>query len=216
MARPGLRFVPLLGALFVLLVVIGFIVAGDTPDTDSGATQIRADYDDETRHQAGAYLVALGAIALLFFGAYWRTVLGFLHPTGRTTARAALAGAVVAASGLGVMSLIHAALADAAQQSELTDPVLQALNVLDNWSFYPFSIGFVVFVLASGIALLRGRAFFPPWLGWAALVIGVLGLVPFLTFFSNVAAAVWVIVVSLMLFARWEAVEQDGARLSAP
>jgi hypothetical protein len=42
-ARPELRFVPLLGALFVVLVVLGYLVAGDTPDhhalgSESGTT----------------------------------------------------------------------------------------------------------------------------------------------------------------------------------
>jgi hypothetical protein len=217
MARPGLRFVPLLGALFVVLVVVGFLVAGDTPDIDSAAPEIRGDYDDEAKHQISAYLVALGGASLLFFAGYWRSVLRDLHPSGRTTANVALAGAVVTATGLAVSSVIHAALAEAAQKSQVSDPALQALNALDGWSFYPFAIGLAVFTLASGVALVRGRAFLPSWLGWAGVVLGVLELIPIVGFFAALAGAIWVLVISLMLFARWEAVEGlRGDAVGAP
>jgi hypothetical protein len=207
MSRPGLRFVPLLGALFVLLVVIGFLVAGDTPNVNATGAKVRSDYDSEAQHQISAYLVALGAVSFLFFGAYWRTVLRTLHRSGRTTALAALAGAITAATGLGVSSLIHSALAEAAQKSQVSDQALQALNALDNWSFYPFAVGLGVFVLASGIALLRGRPFLPSWMGWVAVVLGVVSLIPFVGFVGALATGIWLIVLSLMLFARWDAVE---------
>ena len=82
MTRPGLRFVPLLGALSVVLVVVGYVVAGDTPDHHALGPEIREDYDNETRHQIAAYLVALGAVPLLFFAGYFRAVLTRLHPSG--------------------------------------------------------------------------------------------------------------------------------------
>lgn len=78
---------------------------------------------------------------LLFFAGYFRAVLTRLHPTGRPSANVALAGAAVAATGLAVQSLIQAALAKAAQTSELSDQALQALNALDGWSFCPTAIG---------------------------------------------------------------------------
>src|SRR5215211_1916286 len=160
MARPELRFVPLLGALFAVL----YLVAGDTPDHHALGPEIRGDYDSETQHQIAAFLVALGAVPLLFFVWYFRAVLRRLHPSGRLSANVALAGAVVAATALAVQSVIHAALAEAAQTSEFSDQALQALNALYGWSFYPLAIGLSTFVLASGVALLRGRRFFAPFL----------------------------------------------------
>ena len=207
MARSGLRFVPLLGVLFVVVVIVGFLVSGETPDSDAAGGAIRGDYDDEGKHQTSAFLVAISGVPLLFFAGYWRAVLKDMHPSGRITANVALAGATVIATGLAVAAIIHSALAEAAQKSQVQDPALQALNALDNWSFYPLSIGFATFMLASGLALLRGRPFLPAWVGWAAVVLGVLQLVPLVGFFAALASLVWVIVVSLMLFARWEAVE---------
>lgn len=208
MARPELRFVALLGALFVVLVVVGFVVAGDTPSHHALGPEIRDAYDNETKHQIAAFLVALGAVPLLFFAGYFRAVLQRLHPDGRLSANVAVAGAVVAATGLAVQSLIHAALAEAAQTSEFSDQALQSLNVLDGWSFYPLAIGLSTLLLASGVALVRGRRFFAPFLAWAGVVLGVLTLVPIVGFFAAMLSGIWVVIISLMLFARGEAVDR--------
>ena len=202
MARPELRFVPLLGALSIVLVVVGYLVAGDTPDHHALGPEIREDYDNETRHQIAAFLVALGAVPLLFFAGYFRAVLTRLHASGRLSANVALAGAVVAATGLAVQSLIHAALAEAAQTSEFSDQALQSLNALDGWSFYPLGIGLSTFVLASGVALVRGRRFFAPFLAWAAVVLGLLTLVPIVGFFAEILSGIWLVIISLMILAR--------------
>ncbi|HSI79825.1 MAG TPA: hypothetical protein VK919_04150 [Solirubrobacterales bacterium] len=204
----GLRFVPLLGALWVVLVVAGYLVAGDTPDHHALGGEIRESYDSETQHQIAAFLVALGAVPLLFFAGYFRAVLRRLHPSGRLSANVAMAGAVVAATGLAVQALIHAALAEAAQTSEFSDEALQSLNALDGWSFYPYVIGLSAFVLASGVALVRGRRFFAPFLGWAAVVLGVLALVPLVGFFAAILSASWVLIISVTLFARFDAVDR--------
>jgi hypothetical protein len=200
--------VPLFGVLFVVLVVAGYLVAGDTPNHHALGPEIRDDYDNETQHQIAAFLVALGAVPLLFFAGYVRAVLNRVHPSGRLSANVALAGAVVAATGLAVQSLIHAALAEAAQTPAFSDEALQSLNALDGWSFYPLVIGLSTFLLASGVALLRGHRFFPPFLAWAAVVLGVLALVPIVGFFAAILSGIWIVVISLMLFARSEAVDR--------
>jgi hypothetical protein len=210
--------VPLLGALFVVLVAVGYLVAGDTPSHHALGPEIRDDYASETKHQIAAFLVALGAVPLLFFAGYLRAVLRRLHPSGRLSANVAVTGAVVVATGLAVQSLIHAALAEAAQTSEFSDQALQALNALDGWSFYPIAIGLSTLLLASGIALLRGRRFFAPFVAWAAVALGVLSLVPIVGFFAAILSGIWLVVISLMLFARSEAVDRlwDDAAAAEP
>ena len=208
MAMPEHRLVSLLGALFFVLVVAGYLVAGDTPDHHALGPEIRDDYDNETQHQVAAFLVALGAVPLLFFAGYFRAVLKRLHPSGLVSANVALAGAVVAATALAVQALIHAALAEAAQTPEVSDQALQSLNALDIWSFYPLAIGLSTFVLASGVALLRGRRFFAPVLAWPAVVLGVLVLVPIIGFIAATLAGMWIAIISVMLFARSEAVDR--------
>ena len=208
MARPELRFVPLLGAVSVALVAVGYLVAGDTPSHHATGAEIRDAYDSEAKHQLAAFLVALGAVPLLFFAGYFRAVLRRLHPSGRVSANVALAGAVVVATGFTVQALIHAALAEAAQTPEFSDQALQALNALNGWSFYPILIGLSTFLLTSGVTLLRGRRFFAPLVAWTAVVLGVLALVPILGFFAAILSGIWLVGISVMLYARSEALER--------
>ena len=217
MAKPGLRFVPLLGVLAVVLVVVGFLVAGDQLSHHAAGPEIRDAYDNEPRHQIAAFLLALAAVPLLFFAGHFRAVLTRLHPLGRLSANVALAGAVVAATGLTVQALVHAALAEAANTAEISDQALQSLNVLDSWGFYPLDVGLSTFVLASGVALVRGQDFFAPYLAWAAVALGLLGLVPIVGFFAAFVSGIWVVIISLTLFARSDVVDRlwDNARSAA-
>ena len=70
------------------------------------------------------------------------------------------------------------------------------------------TIGLAIFLLASGVALLRGRRFFAPFIAWAAVVLGLLALVPIVGFFAAILSAIWLVVISLMLFARSQAVDR--------
>jgi hypothetical protein len=64
----------------------------------------------------------------------------------------------------------------------------------------------------------RGRRFFSPFLAWAAVVLGVLALVPIVGFFAAILSGIWVVIISLMLFARSEAVDRlwDDAGQAQP
>jgi hypothetical protein len=80
-------------------------------------------------------------------------------------------------------------------------------------------VGLSTFALASGVALVRGRRFLTPYLGRAAVVLGVLGLVPFVGFFAAILCGIWVAIISLMLFVRSEAVDRmwdDAGQAQAP
>ena len=67
MARRELRFVPFLGALFVVLVAVAYVVAGEPPGHHAQGAEIRDAYDSETKRQIAAFLGALGGVPLLFF-----------------------------------------------------------------------------------------------------------------------------------------------------
>jgi hypothetical protein len=86
MARPELRFAPLLGALFVVLAAVAYVVAGDPPSHHEQGAEIRDPYDSKTKHRITAFLGALGAVPLLFFAGDFRAVLRCLHPSGRRSA----------------------------------------------------------------------------------------------------------------------------------
>jgi hypothetical protein len=74
--------------------------------------------------------------------------------------------------------------------------------------FFPLAIGASVFLLASGLAIVRSGAL-PSWLGWAALALGVVALTPG-GFFAILLMLLWIVVVSVMLFQRGSAPPAAG------
>ncbi len=67
--------------------------------------------------------------------------------------------------------------------------------------------GFSAFGIASGVAILRGAPL-PNWLGWLAILIGVVVVTP-AEFVAVIALAVWIVVVSIMIVTRGDAGQHD-------
>ena len=59
------------------------------------------------------------------------------------------------------------------------------------------AVGMGAFLLGAGIASIRGGVL-STWIGWAAVVIGVLAVTP-VGFFAFLAGLAWVLVVSILL-----------------
>jgi hypothetical protein len=205
---PWFRYAPLLGALFVVLAVIGFLVGGETPDIDALPGEILDEYDSEGKHLAAVYLLALSGVTLLFFAGQLRAGLRLLEPLGRM-ANAAYAGAITLAIGLLVAAGIHGALTEAVNEGPISGQALQALNALENWSFIPLAAGMGTLVLASAIAIVRAKRMLPAWFGWLGVVIGIVALTP-LGFFGFVAGGLWVLALSIMLYTRWTDLHSEG------
>jgi hypothetical protein len=192
--------VPLTGVLFVALLILSFIVAGEPPDADEPVQDI-VDYyvDDKDSIQASVLIGGLAAVSLLFFGAYLRKLFSAAEPPGHgMLSPLVLAGTVIMAVGAGIDMTISFALAEAAED---IDPVaVQSLQALWDNDFMPIAIGIVVLLLSSGLSIVR-YGVLPKWLGWVAIVLGVIGLTP-IGFVSFMVGALWVIVVSIMLAVR--------------
>ena len=190
------RFAPLTGVAFVVIVLIGFIVGGDTPGAHASAARADSFYDRHHDAQTvAALLVGLGAAFLPFFASSLKRALDWSGGTGRL-ANAALGGGVIASTGFLVAATVHLALADAAGKT--SPQVTQALNVLDNNDFIPMAAGLGVLLIASGMAILRYRAL-PRWLGWVGLVVGILIFTP-AGFIAFLASGLWILVASVLLF----------------
>jgi hypothetical protein len=84
--------------------------------------------------------------------------------------------------------------------SHLDPAAAQALNLLALKLAFPFALGGCVFGLASGLAILRSRQL-PVWLGWVAIVIGLVMATPGVLL-GLVALIVWTAVVSVLTFRR--------------
>jgi hypothetical protein len=206
--------VPLTGVLFVALLILSFVVAGEPPDADEPVQDIVDFYvDDKDSIQAGVLIGGLAAVSLLFFGAYLRKIFSAAEPAGHgMLSPLVLAGAVIMAVGAGVDMTISFALAEAAED---IDPVaVQSLQALWDNDFMPIAIGIVVLLLASGLSIVRYGAL-PKWLGWIAIVLAVIGMTP-LGFVSFLGGALWVIVVSILLAVRAPRVTAPSAPSPPP
>jgi hypothetical protein len=189
--------VPLTGVAFVALAIIGFAVGGEPPDVNNPPQEIVDFYvDDKDSVQAGAFLVTLAVVFLIFFGNHLRRVLDAARDTALSAT--VLVGAAVMAVGLAIDSTISFALSEAAEDIDPT--AVQALQALWDNDWMPIGLGAIVFLVSAGISILQTGAL-PKWLGWVALALGVAAATP-IGFVALLGGGIWILVVSVLLAAR--------------
>jgi hypothetical protein len=177
------------GLLFVALVIASNAVGGGYPENTESPAKVIAFYTaHKTGQQASASLSAAGVVVALYFFGTLRTYLR----------RAAVADDLLALAFAGMVLL-------AAIPNRLTPDAAQALNVLgkDNLSTGFYMAGLATMMLFTGIAMLRTRLL-PAWLGWVSIALGVLSLAGPLVFLAFTATAPWVIIVSILLYRRFD------------
>jgi hypothetical protein len=109
-----------------------------------------------------------------------------------------LVGASVLAVGAAIDATILLAIAETADDIEPTS--VQTLQALWDNDWLPVALGLLVFLISSGLSILRTGAL-PRWLGWVALALAVLGFTP-IGFAAFLGTAIWIVVVSVMLALR--------------
>ncbi len=193
--RPG----ALTGAAFAVLLVISFLVGGETPGVKDPIQDIVSHYaENDSKLMFSSILSALSVVFFLFFLGSLGAVLQAAEGATPRLSAVARAGGVVAAVGMLIFAGLVFTLGDA---SDHLDPAaIQALNALSIDLFFPLAGGMVTFLLATGLLAVRTRAL-PPWLGWAALVIAVASFTP-LGFFAFLASVAWVFAASIFLALR--------------
>jgi hypothetical protein len=195
------KLAPLSGVGAVALIIASFAVAGNTPGIGDSASKIASFYNDKDSQQmiAGGLL----AWAALLFLVFATTLAGTLRKAqGETGGSSALSfgGGVIFTLGLAIFGAITFTLGDGANN---LDPVaMQALNALNEDLFFPVAIGGGAFLLGGGTAILKTGTL-PKWLGWLAIVIGVVAITP-AGFVGFMALGVWTIIASIMLAMRAE------------
>jgi hypothetical protein len=189
---------PLTGILFVVLVIVAFLVSGETPATDDSPREIVDFYlDNDDSQAAGSAVLALGCVALIFFLGTLRRSLRAAAGDDGGLSTVVLLGGVVLAVGASIFAGIGFTLGDAAD--ELPPSAILTLNALNSDMFFTVAVGTAVFNLALALAVLRHGGL-PRPLGWVALVIGIAGLTPlgFFAFLATGIVIVWASVALLM------------------
>jgi len=207
MPGQGNRWAPLTGVLFTVLVIVGGpVLASVAPDSSaSGETVITVYTVHQTQLRVAAVVLTLSFISLVFFTGTLREHLK-ADPSVEGISSVMLGGAVLLAVGQTVGAGASFALSDAPQHLESASA--QTLNLVANDVVMTSAAGFFILGLASAIAILRSHIL-PNWLGWVALVFGVLAITPAeaITFFVII---VWVPVVAILLIRR-NALHDQGA-----
>jgi hypothetical protein len=194
--------VPLLGVLFLVLLVVSFIVSGDPKDATHPANEIQQWYkDNKDSTEIGAFLGVVAAGALIFYAAYLRKVLAVAQGegVGAMLPILVLIGATVVAVGGSIDNMLQFAIAERADDIPATS--VQTIQAIWDNDFLPLALGVLVFNWAVGLSVLRSGVL-PKWMGWAAVVFGVLSLAGPIGFAGVIGAALWILVSSIMLSVR--------------
>ena len=190
---------PLTGVAFVVLLIVGGVISGEQPDVDKPVQPIIDHYSDNTDAvRIGTLLMVWATVLWLFFAGIVRRLLRAAEGEGHTLSAIAFGGAVVFATGAAIDGTISFTLAENADDIE--PAAVQALAALWQNDFVPLVVGLATFLIASGLSIVRHGAL-PKWLGWAAIVIGVVTVTP-VGFVAVLVAALWVIVTSVILTLR--------------
>jgi hypothetical protein len=195
------RLAPLTGVAFVVLFIAAFVISGETPETDDPVGEVR-DYwvDNDTENIWSAAFVLWGSVLAIWFAASLRTALRRSEGEPGRLSGLVFAGWTVFAVGALAFAGFGFAAADVADEADVADDVIQTLSILNSDFFPILTGGLAVAMLASGIAVLRHGGI-PRWLGYFALLIGITAVTP-IGFFSFLAAGVWVLIVSVLLYQR--------------
>jgi hypothetical protein len=194
------RFAPLAGVVFFVLIVLTFVLSGDTPSTDDSTSDVVSFWSaHDSRMIAAAVIGTFAAIFLIWFGGSLRSALRQAEGgTGRLSTLAFAGILVIAISGA-ISGTVQFAAADSV--GDVPASVTQTLSTLNEEFFLPFPVGTVILMAATGICALRFGAL-PRWLGWTSIVIAILSVAGPLGFVAFLALFVWVLVVSVLLYQR--------------
>ena len=193
------RFAPLTGVVFAVVGATAFATANGAPDKKAtGEAVVAFAKANSSAMQTSDVLWVVAFAFLVLFAGTLRSVLRETPALGGVV----LAGAAMFAVGAAVYFGCDFALG--ADGRYLEPAAAQALNALALFLVLPMCVGGFVFGLSSGLGLLRGTQL-PRWLGWFALLLGLVAMTP-----AALAAVVgfflWAAVTGVLIFRRAAAV----------
>ena len=210
--RKDIWWAPLTGLAFIVLAAVAFIVSGEPPDVDEGAPKIVDFYvDNKDEQMIGAIGEALAASMFVFYAGVLRRALRDAEGPRGILSAVAFAGAIIFATGLSIDATLSFALAETAD--DIDPAAVQALAALWQNDFVPFAVGLQLFLLATGLSLVRHGAL-PKWIGWLAILVGLIAVTPigFAAFFGS---AILVLIMSILMTMRARAADGDGTAAEA-
>jgi preprotein translocase subunit YajC len=188
------------GLVFVILVVVGALIAGQPPNPDDSVREIGEYYEDHTGAiKAGAFLTGLAAVAFLWFlGSLWSTLRR--SEDTRRLATITVGGGIVGLITAVIAFAVNATVAIAIDSTGATAGVNPKFIYLLSGAIGGMgNFGVAVLVGATAVATLR-TGVFPAGLGWAGLVLAVGWLVAGLIVVTD---ATWVFTIGFIVLLLW-------------
>ena len=204
------------GVLAAILFAVSFFLPSSPPKADDSVVEItRFFVDKRSSVLAASVLIALGAVAFLWWLGAFRSYLRAAEGGEGRLSAAAFGGGVVGIAVTLVGAAVFAAISfRAAQLGQLV--VVRALFDLSNNAFAIAGGGFVTLLAAASCSGARSGAL-PPWAYWSGSVLAVANAVAFAALFASsgffsaggaygfivfAATVLWVVAVSLLMMAR--------------
>ena len=192
------RLAPLSGIVFVAAVIVGFFVLsnGGTQVTDSAQTITSYYVNHHQKAELVVGVIAVGLVFLAIFVAFLHGHLRAAETSGSLWSTVMLIGGIAGIATFFVAGGVHVAIADGGTHGYGPDAMV-ALNGLDNDILISFVFALGLMLLGVAGATITTGAL-PKWLGWAALVLGILCFTP--VWFAGAALGlIWIVVVSVTL-----------------
>ncbi len=192
------RLAPLSGIVFVAALIVGFFVLsnGGTQVTDSAQTITSYYVNHHQKAELAVGVIAVGLVFLAIFVAFLHGHLRAAETSGSLWSTVMLIGGIAGIATFFVAGGVHVAIADGGTHGFGLDAMV-ALNGLDNDILISFVFALGLMLLGVAGATITTGAL-PKWLGWAALVLGILCFTP--VWFAGAALAlVWIVIVSITL-----------------
>jgi hypothetical protein len=190
------RWAPLSGTVAGIFIAVSFVTGNSSPDDNAPVSQVFRFYTQHaTGQKVSAIFGTLGVAFLVFFAV---AMASRLRAAGGSSwlAGGVIGAAVLAAVGLASSFAFSFVLGDDIKL--MTASTAQTLNLLENDFFLPIAAGFFVFGILGGLAAVVGRA--PVrWMGWVLFALGILAIVPPLSWISFLATFLWALVAGIWL-----------------
>lgn len=190
------------GVAFALTLIAGFATSGgETPEANASAAAVAAYYSAHRTEVETSNIILL--FAFLFALLWAASLRSYVRRAALSDGPAALIlpGAVLMAVGASTLGSLEYGLAH--ELGSLSPQTQQTASFLANELFLPLLIGIFVFLLGAGLSILRG-GMLPRWLGWVAVVIAVLALVPPTVIGALIALVLWSLVTGVLMFLRFD------------
>jgi hypothetical protein len=200
------RWGPLAGALSGIMFIVSFITGPSTPDSNQTGAQVISWY---TAHHTGRILSdLLAALAMVLLIVFAVALAGRVRRGEKWVAVGPVAGAL--GLGIGLAVALSFDLVLALDTKYFTDSSAQTLNLLQNDFFLPIALGVALFGILGGLSMVAGRML-PVAMGWVLFAVGIVALVPPLSWFALLAVMLWVLIAGIWMTVRKPAAVQPAS-----